>query len=43
MNQLKNRIKDAQNKEDDFTIKFNNLYKMADGQIRNVKNASTAA
>ena len=43
LNNLKNRIKDAQNEEDDFTIKFNNLYKMADGQIRNVKNASTAA
>ena len=43
LNYLKNRIKDAKNEEDDFIIKFNKLYKMADGQISNVKNASTVA
>lgn len=43
MNNLKDRIKDAENEENDFTKKFNKLYKMAEGQILNVKNASTAA
>ena len=43
LNNLKNRIKDAKNEEKDFIKKFNNLYKMADGQIRNVENASIAA
>ena len=43
LNNLKNRIKDTKNEEDDFIIKFNKLYKMADGQISNVKNASTVA
>ena len=43
LNNLKNRIKDAKNEENDFIVKFIKLYKMADGQIRNGKNASTVA
>lgn len=42
LNNLKNRIKDSENEEVDFIIKFNNLYRIVDSQIHNVKNVSTA-
>ena len=42
LNNLKSRISDAGSEQNDFDNKFNNLYKMADGQIRNV-NAAIAA
>ena len=43
LNNLKARIHDAGSEQKDFNIKFNELYRMADGQIRNVSNAVTAA
>jgi hypothetical protein len=43
LNNLKNRIKDTGNEQNDFLTKFNALYRMADGQIRNVQNAAVAA
>ena len=43
LNNLKNRISYNEYEKSDFLSKFNSLYKMADGQIRNVDNASVAA
>ena len=43
LNNLKSRIKDVGSEGNDFNNKFNELYRMADGQIRNVQNAKTAA
>ena len=43
LNNMKNRISDTGLEQDDFITKFNNLFRMADGQIRNVKNAAVAA
>ena len=36
LNNLKSRIKDAGNEQNDFDAKFNNLFRMADGQLRDV-------
>jgi hypothetical protein len=43
LNNLKSRIYDAGSEQNDFNKKFNELYRMASGQIRNVTNASVAA
>ena len=43
LNNLKSRIYDAGSEQNDFNNKFNELYRMASGQIRNVNNASVAA
>ena len=43
LNKLKSRINGVGAEQNDFNQKFNELYKMADGQIRNVNSASTAA
>ena len=43
LNNLRSRIDDAGSEQNDFEKKYNELYKMADGQIRNVNNAATAA
>ena len=40
---MKTRISYTGLEQDDFNIKFNNLFRMADGQIRNVQNAAVAA
>ena len=42
LNSLKSRINDAGPNQNDFNAKFNNLYRMADGQIRNVNSAIAA-
>ena len=42
LNNLKARITDAGPNQNDFNTKFNNLYRMADGQIRNVNSAIAA-
>ena len=42
LNNLKSRITDAGPNQNDFDTKFNNLYRMADGQIRNVSSATAA-
>ena len=42
LNNLKSRINDAGNENSDFTQKFNKLYEMASGKIRDVNNAATA-
>ena len=43
LNNMKNRISYVGLEQDDFNTKFNNLFRMADGQIRNVQNAAVAA
>ena len=43
LNNLKSRIYNAGSEQNDFNNKFNELYRMASGQIRNVNNASVAA
>ena len=43
LDNLKSRINDAGSEQNDFNNKFNELYKMASGKIRNVTNASVAA
>ena len=43
LNNLKSRIHDAGPEQNDFDKKFNELYRMASGQIRNVTSASVAA
>ena len=43
LNNLKSRIKDIGSEQSDFDNKFNELYRMANGKIRDVKNASVAA
>ena len=43
LNNLKSRIKDTGSEINDFTNKYNELYRMADGKIRDVQNAKTAA
>ena len=42
LNNLKSRINDAGNENSDFNQKFNKLYEMASGKIRDVNNAATA-
>ena len=42
LNNLRSRITDAGSEKNDFVSKFNKLYNMADGKIRDV-NAATAA
>ena len=42
LNSLKSRVTDAGSNQNDFNTKFNNLYRMADGQIRNVSAAVAA-
>ena len=43
LNNLKSRIQDIGSEQSDFDNKFNELYRMASGKIRDVKNASVAA
>ena len=43
LNNLRARIHDAGSEQNDFDKKYNELYKMADGQIVNVTNTATAA
>ena len=43
LNNMKDRIYYAGSEQNDFITKFNTLYNMANGQIRNVENAPTAA
>ena len=43
LNNLKSRINDVGSEKNDFDKKYNELYRMADGQIRDVSKASTAA
>ena len=42
LNSLKSRVTDAGSNQNDFNTKFNNLFRMADGQIRNVSAAIAA-
>ena len=43
LNNLKSRINDAGSEQSDLKKKYNELYRMASGQIRNVTNAPVAA
>jgi hypothetical protein len=43
LNNLKSRINDTGSEQSDFEKKYNELYRMASGQIRNVTNAASVA